>query len=180
MKAILLNSGGIDSRVTAAILRSQGYTLHSLHIHLNKKNDVKTLEAASRTARLYCQDHFIFEYPTDWNIKKGIFYGIPFTFLVTHSIGAPYAYIKGGDLASGYKSSKKNPEEVHSLLQQLLDKSLYTSSVKFITPLLNKSFSEVQELAKNYNVPLEDTYSCTQYPPCGKCASCSLRRKVGL
>lgn len=179
MNIALLNSGGIDSRTSAAFLKKQGHTLHSIHVHCNKRNDIASLPAAAKTAELYCDSHFIYESPTDWAMRKDNHFGVPYTFLYTHAIGAQYAFSKGYALATGYKEERDDANRLE-LFEKLMGGSLHTEPIEIFAPVYGKNFPQVYEMAKELGVPLEDTYSCTDFPPCAKCGTCIKRKAVNL
>ena len=57
----------------------------------------------------------------------------------------------------------------------------YSGAVGLITPLIDMHKSEVIELAKRLDVPIELTYSCEAADePCGACASCLDRRGLDI
>jgi 7-cyano-7-deazaguanine synthase in queuosine biosynthesis len=175
-EAVLLNSGGIDSRVTAALLKKQGYVLHSLFVHLNKRNDKATIPAAEETARLYCADRFVFEYPVDWWMqKKRDWSGVPFTMASTHVIAAQYAhFLECSMIASGVRRENADPQRVEHL-RRVLESAAMTNPITLLTPLYELADSQMDK-----TIDLTDTYSCNHYPPCGKCMACIRRGKLGL
>jgi 7-cyano-7-deazaguanine synthase in queuosine biosynthesis len=177
-EAILLNSGGIDSRITAALLQKQGYVLHSIFVRLNFRNDKATLPAAKETARLYCVDHFVFEYPVDWWMQKKEnppWWGVPFTGVSVHVIGAQYAhFLKCSIVASGARREHDKSDRME-LLRRVLENELMTDPIILLTPLYELANSQMDK-----TIDLTDTYSCNHYPPCGKCMACIRRGKLGL
>lgn len=175
-EAVLLNSGGVDSRITAALLQKRGFVLHSLFVHLNKRNDKATVPAAKETARLYCVDHFVFKYPVDWWIpKKENWSGIPFTMASSHIIAAQYAHFLGCSIiASGVRKERADPQRVDHL-RRVLESAAMTDPITLLTPLYEQADSQMDK-----TVNLTDTYSCNHYPPCGKCMACIRRNKLGL
>lgn len=184
MHAVLLNSGGIDSRVTAKLARDQGYVLHSLHIAANKQIAPASLPAAAKTAELYCADHFVFEYPVDWGklkFKQGHkFSGVGYNALMVATIGAQYAFFKGFELIVSGTKRERRSADFHTRFEAIVNESLHTTPVKFVSPIYEMMFKDVIKLARENKVPLEDTYSCTFYPQCGACPTCVQRRIFGL
>jgi len=178
----MLNSGGIDSRVTAKMMKDQGYILHSIYIHANKKKE-QNKKAAERTAKLYCQDHIMYEYPVDWfKIKdaKKKWRGVPYNALMSHVIGAQYTSFLGLDtLFTGLKAEGREIN-YSKKITELLACALQTAPVTVESPLYDKNDKEVIGIAKEQKIPLDDTYSCFVYPPCGKCAACIKRKKYGI
>lgn len=179
--AVILNSGGIDSRVLAKLAKDAGYTLHSLFIDANKQISPVSIPAAKKTAELYCEDHHVFDFPEDWTMEKakGIF-GIPYLAMMSHSIGSMYTLKKGFDtLFAGARSQGRSQKYLDSL-NYCLNNAIMTRPIQLLTPIFNKTFDDVQIVAKNLSIPLEDTYSCNRYPACGRCRVCLQRKKVGL
>jgi len=180
--AILLNSGGVDSRVAAKISKDEGYVLHSLFIHANFHNDTKTIPAAKKTAELYCVDHYEFEYPIDlWMEKKVImnekeikWWGIPYTGWMAYIIGAQYAMFKGyPTIISGMKNEGR---KVVEYVEKLAD--FMTNPTEIIAPVFKMSSKEVIELAKREKIPLKDTWSCNRFPACERCTACKKRKDI--
>lgn len=179
--AIILNSGGIDSRVLAKLARDAGYKLHSLFINANKEITDIASKASAKTAELYCVDHFVFDFPVDWTCQKTPQnYGIPFLAMLAHTLGAQYATFKGYDTVFvGARSQGRNQKYLDSL-NYCLERAIMTKSVTMLAPLFDTTFNGVQALAKELQVPLEDTYSCNHFPADGTCPVCLQRKKVGL
>lgn len=179
--AILLNSGGIDSRVVACLAQNAGYRLHSFFVDSNEKIRDVARPAAQKTADLYCSDHFVFPYPVDWCIERGGGkFGTTYPLLMSHTLGAQYALFNGiGVIFSGQKS-EGTPDDFITPMNWQLSHALQHKKVVAYAPLYNRAFAEVVELAKQFSVPLEDTYSCGKVPACGKCFTCKKRASVGL
>lgn len=181
LHCVLLNSGGIDSRVTAKLAVDTGYTVHSFFVDANPKLKDVAEEAAAETARLYCADHFVYKVPYDWTYDKGDgIVSMPFTGMMLYTLGAQYASYKGWNAVfTGLRVQGTNPKRVE-ILNSLFADALNTSPVTFYAPLFKETFGTTSAIAKRLNVPLEDTFSCNQNPPCGKCRVCLNRQAVGL
>jgi 7-cyano-7-deazaguanine synthase in queuosine biosynthesis len=181
-EAVVLNSGGIDSRVAAKMMKDEGYVLHSIYVHANRRKE-QNKKAAEKTAELYCVDHFVYEYPVDWfkvKDKNKKWRGVPYNVLMSHVIGAQYASFLGLDVVFTGLKSEGREINYSRMMTELLATALQTSPVAIKSPLYDKSSVAVIEMAKEQKIPLEDTYSCSIYPPCGKCAACIKRKKFGL
>lgn len=179
--AVLLNSGGIDSRVTAKLLKDEGYTLHSLFIDFNKQISNKSNKSAKETADLYCVDHFVFKYPVDWAMQKSeTHYGTPFVAMAVHAIACQYAAFKGYQYVVAGTRSEGRGKVYLDNLRLMINKALQTKPVTFVAPLYFKEFDEVITLAKEHKVDLKDTHSCGSHPSCGKCGPCMKRKRVNL
>jgi 7-cyano-7-deazaguanine synthase len=91
--AIVLLSGGLDSMVTAAIAREQGFALHALTIDYNQRHKVELSAAARIAAALGAEKHIVLPIDlsrfggsalTDNQIavpKDGVAPGIPVTYV---------------------------------------------------------------------------------------------------
>lgn len=178
--AVLLNSGGIDSRVLAKLAHDAGYIVHSLFINANKKLTRPATKAAAKTAKLYCQTHEVFDYPLDWGVKKGEAHGVGFNAMMSHTLGAQYAIANGWNvLFSGARSQGRGDRYMENL-RFMLQRGLQTKPVDILTPLWSRKFADVQAIAMGLDIPLNDTHSCTKHPACGTCAVCIKRQQIGL
>lgn len=180
--AVIMNSGGIDSRVLAKLAKDAGYTLHSLFIDANREIRDIAHRAAQITADLYCADHEIFQYPLDWTCTKtpsGLF-GIPFLAMAAHTHGAQYAVYKGFPTVFVGARSQGRQRSYLDALTTCLSSALMTRPVQILAPLFDQRFEDVYKLATENGVDISDTYSCTHYPPCGACRACSKRKTVNL
>lgn len=173
-----MNSGGIDSRITAAMLHAQGWTIHSIY------NDWTQLEgqakAAEKTADLYCVQHEVFHWPMpDWiepyneQLKKRC---LPHTTFHTAMLGAIRAVTLGIYwIASGARIESAT-DDFKNTFQTLLNASKFYPDKLLILPLWDLKEIEITQLAAEYNVDLNSTWSCPNSDPhCGKCESCNRR-----
>lgn len=184
MKACLLNSGGIDSRVTAKIAKDLGYELYSFYIeHPHVSKGAKP--AAKRTADLYCISHEVFTYPKDWFLKKkdNGYTGnhFPMSGPTSHVLGAQYAAFM--EIEYVFTGLKKEGRliNVGDLIMEICKGGTVRQLIPiFSMPLYDLTTAQVVEKAKELGVPLDDTQSCNHYPPCGICHKCKLRKEVGL
>ncbi len=56
-RAIVLVSGGLDSAVTAAIARSEGFEVHALSVHYGQRHDAEIEAARAIVSSLECAGH---------------------------------------------------------------------------------------------------------------------------
>lgn len=177
IEAVLLNGGGIDSRVVAKMMQDKGYVLHSLFVNANKIREIPCKAAAKKTAELYCVDHFVFDYPVDWYYQKEKKYGrgIALTGWMFFLLGGQYAKFKGCNVViSGLKKEAKNKaSEIY--IDKLSD--LMTTPISVLLPICDKTFEEIVKIAKEKKIPLEDTYSCEFYPPLRQVSSLCKKKK---
>lgn len=180
---VLLNSGGIDSRVTAAMLADIGWTIHSLLIDWNPNASAALQRAAAETADRYCASHTVLPWGLDWRTefpKLGKL-AIPYTALTATVLGAQYAHLKGVDwVATGARSDMAPDREWVDLLQDILDLNVPTGPKVLLTPVFDMDDFEVRDKARELGVDLTTTVSCPEDPPCGTCKSCRRRARVGL
>lgn len=179
--AVLLNSGGIDSRVVAKLAQDAGYIVHSFHIDAVPKIKDAQISASTNTSKLFCKDHFVFSFPHDWTMKKKNGHTtMPFSGMMQITAAMQYASYNGWDTVfTGLRSQGRNDKHLKKI-NEVFAGALNTAPVKVVAPLFNQTFSNVVELAKKLQVSLENTHSCAENPACGKCRVCILRKKAGL
>lgn len=94
-------------------------------------------------------------------------------------IGCSYAHYKGAKkVAIGLLSEKYHifPDQTERFIvnANIAMNEALNDDIAIVTPLINFSKGEVIELAKHYELPLSETYSChsghNKY--CGECIAC--------
>jgi 7-cyano-7-deazaguanine synthase in queuosine biosynthesis len=185
-RVVLLNSGGIDSRVAAAMLVVSGMEVHSLTIDWNPGARERVLRAARLTADSYCASHFEFAYSVDWmtwSDKLGRV-RMPFAVLAAVALGAQYAVTLGPDvtwLATGRRyQSVEVPGSSTEEMNRVLTQSRLSQTLVLLNPVFDFSDSRVDEKAAELGVDLTTTVSCLAAEECGTCVSCQRRRRFGL
>lgn len=181
MKAVLMNSGGVDSRVTAAMLRSQGWELHSIY---NDWSGLKEQELAAKvTADSYCSSHEVFRWPSpDWVIQFELLgkRALPHAALHTTIFGATRAVSLGIEwIASGVRSEAAH-DGFREGFQDLLNSSKYFPDKVLLLPLWSLGVDEITRIGLEHGVDLDTTWSCTSSPHCGSCDACRRRIKQGI
>lgn len=180
-EAVLLNSGGIDSRTIAKMAVDAGYTLHSLFVDTNPAISKISRKAAAETAELYCADHEIFEWPVDWRIKKSAgHFTLPFSGLSAHLAGAQYAAFKGCSLVLVGDKQVERQTQHFEWLDKIIAFSYGAVHIHFLAPIWKNNFDDVIKIAAEKGVDLTTTFSCNEPDTCGKCFSCVNRARVGL
>jgi len=182
MRAVLMNSGGIDSRVSAAVLRSQGWELHSVY------NDWSGIEAQERaaeaTAATYCVDHEVLRWTSPewviWDEKLGK-RCLPHATFHTAMMGAIRAVSLEIDwIASGARRESAD-DSFRQAFQDLLNSSKYYPDKVLLLPLWELHPSEVTFVGRTHGVDLDSTWSCPNADPhCGVCQSCLRRVREGI
>jgi len=102
-------------------------------------------------------------------------------------VACSYANYKGADrVAIGLLEEKSHlfPDQTERFIvnANIASNEALNDDIVIVTPLINFSKKDVISLAKNYKLPIADTYSChsgnEQY--CGKCISClEIIRSIG-
>ena len=131
--------------------------------------------------------------PQDRTLKD-IDNGIPVTYVPARNIiflsiavswaeilDAEYIYIGAHSYDfSGYPDCRRSFFESFQKVIDVATKSgVKGKKIKIVTPILNKTKSEIVKLGKELKVPFELTWSCYKggKKPCQRCDSCILRKK---
>jgi 7-cyano-7-deazaguanine synthase len=205
--AVVLLSGGLDSMVSAAIAREQGFDLFALTIDYGQRHRVE-LEAARKIAgTLECKRHVVL--PLDLRAfggsaltddiavpKEGVGEGIPVTYvparnLVFLSLTLAWAEaVRARDLFigvnaldySGYPDCR--PEFIASFAETArLGTKVGIEGNPFVihTPLQHMTKADIAREADRLGLDSAVSWSCYDPTPkgkaCGVCDSCRLRQK---
>jgi len=185
MKAVLLNSGGLDTLAAIKKLRVIDPTLelHSLFIDLGQPNAVRGKAAAKTIADAYCLTHKEFIFPDGLTAED--FEGetervrTPYLNVLLHILAASYArklniqYIVSG--SDSYLSDDFNAKFAAILAEE--GKAPYV--VIPVHPL--KGISRQDRIPIVIDDPLlNQTVSCNEETPCGVCCKCAFRLSFGL
>lgn len=203
-KAIILVSGGMDSCVTAAIAKKEGYALYFLHINYGQRTEKRELKAFNDLADFYqAKDTLIVNISylkeiggsslTDDNIKveDGDIdrVGIPSSYVPFRnaniiSIATSWAEVlKASKIfigaveedGSGYPDCRQT---FYDAFNHLLDVGTHDEvSIHIETPLIRLKKNEIVLKGTELNAPINLTWSCYQAEDkaCGVCDSCLLR-----
>jgi 7-cyano-7-deazaguanine synthase in queuosine biosynthesis len=181
-QAVLLNSGGIDSRVAAAILHAQGWELHSIY---NDWSGVKAQEqAALQTALSYCVEHEVLRWPSpDWVIwdEKLRKRCLPHTTFHTAMIGAIRAVSLGITwIVSGARKESAS-DSFRDHFQGLLNDSKFYPEKVLVLPVWDLHRAEITFVGRTYGVDFDSTWSCPNGEQhCRECESCKRRAMEGI
>lgn len=179
-KVVLLNSGGLDSRVSAAMLDASGMTVHSLFLDWAPGGRDRFRRAAQRTADLYAVSHLEFPYPVDWMLFSERLGRVrmPFAVFAAVAIGAQYAASKGIVwVATGRrKHSVEVPEGSTDQMQEVLNQSRVSEKLVLLNPVFDLDDDGVDAKARELGVDLTGSASCMEPTPCSACPDC--RRRV--
>lgn len=203
-KAIVLVSGGLDSCVTAAVAKDEGYKLCFLHVNYGQLTEKRELKAFEDIATYYEVNEKLIvniSYLKDIGgsaltdekieVEEGRFdrVGIPKTYVPfrngnilsiatawAETINAEKIFIGAVEEdSSGYPDCRKAFYVAFNNLLKVGIKS--ENHIEVITPLINLKKRDIVLLGKKLNAPLHLTWSCykSEDLACGNCDSCFLR-----
>lgn len=199
--AIVLLSGGIDSTTALYWARKKGYhpvALSFNYLHRPKREIEYTQKITNRLKIQLIEVvvPFIKEaielrfngYPVPSVINSPQGY-IPLRNLMFYSMAAYHAETLGINIIIGGHLKQDNykffdtSSEFFQNLTQLINYSIKRdekNKVKILIPFKDLDKKEVVKIARDLNVPLEQTWSCYYEgnEPCGKCSSCIERIKA--
>jgi len=204
--SVILVSGGMDSCVTAAIAKTDGYTPVFLHINYAQQTESRELVAFNKIANHYQVDQKIVV-----NISHLADIGV--SCLTDKSLEVPNADLESDEIPISYvpfrnanilaaatswaevlgaktiyvgaveEDSSGYPDCRRSFFDAF-EKTIDTGTkpgtqIKIITPLINLSKKEIVKKGIVLNAPLHLTWSCykNEDVPCGECDSCALRAR---
>ncbi|WP_345991200.1 7-cyano-7-deazaguanine synthase QueC [Sulfurimonas sp. HSL-1716] len=202
-KAVCIMSGGMDSTLSAYMMKEQGFDIIAVHFNYDQRTEAKELECfnnickALRVEKKYDLDIGFFKELgasalTDTNIEiptGGIEAGIPVTYVpfrngIFLSMAAAIAEKEGAQAisigvveedSSGYPDCRE--EYIKSMQQSINLGTKEETDITIHMPLVHLKKSQIVKEALKLNVPLELTWSCykNEAKACGICDSCRLR-----
>jgi 7-cyano-7-deazaguanine synthase len=207
MKAIVLISGGMDSLVSTAIAKRDGYDLAALHLNYGQRTERKELECFERiTAHYDIKEKLVVDVThlsriggsslTDKTIevsranihsKEIPTSYVPFRNANILSIAVSWAEVIGANRifigaveedSSGYPDCRK---EFYAAFNQMIKLGTKpTTDIQIITPVIEMKKSAIVKLGLELNAPFELSWSCYQENEvaCGVCDSCALRLRA--
>jgi 7-cyano-7-deazaguanine synthase len=197
-RAVILLSGGLDSTVTAAVARQEGFALYLLTIGYRQRHAIEVEQARQVAAALGVPRHLVVEVdlralggsaltgdlavPKDRQEQDRL-EGIPITYvparnLIFLSLAAAHAEIVGASAVyfganvldySGYPDCR--PEFIRAFEQAVAagtKRGVEGKRLEVRAPLLTRSKSEIIQLGMKLQAPLHLTHSC--YDPIGSLA----------
>jgi len=205
-KAVVLLSGGLDSMVTAAIAREQGFSVLALTVDYGQRHRVE-LEAAARIAAILADDHAVVKMDltrfggsaltSDIAVpKSGVGEGIPVTYVparntVLLSLSLAWAEAAGArDLFigvnaldySGYPDCRPEFIAAFEGLANLATRAgVEGAAFNVHAPLQHMTKADIAREAARLGLDAGMSHSC--YDPaedgraCGLCDACRLRAK---
>jgi len=204
MKCVCLISGGLDSFVSAAIAKKEGYELYGLTVNYSQKHK-KEIESAKKIAGfLNLKEHriinldlsFLSSALTDRDIKipeKNVT-GIPVTYVPARNtifLALSLAYAENIDADaifigvnhidySGYPDCRPQYIEAYQKLISLATKkTVEGGKILLKVPLIRLSKTEIILLGGKMDLDFSLTWSCYKggEKACGRCPSCEIRLK---
>jgi 7-cyano-7-deazaguanine synthase len=202
-KAVAIISGGMDSAVSAAIAREEGYGLIAVHFNYGQRTESRELDAF----RAVCDDlgvreRYEIDLPffadigasalTDESIeipvdgvgdgvpvtyvpfRNGIFISIASAIAEKHGANALYIGVVEED-SSGYPDCREDYIKAMERAVNLGTRD--ETDIEIRMPLVHMKKSQIVSRAFELGIDLSHTWSCygSQETACGVCDSCRLR-----
>ncbi len=202
-KAVCVMSGGMDSTLSAYMMKEKGYEIIAVHFNYDQRTQSKELECFEKIAKdLDVKEKYILDLDffkhlgasalTDINIDvptAGVEEGVPVTYVpfrngIFLSMSAAIAEKEGAEVISigvVEEDSSGYPDCRELYIQSMQDSiNLGTkdeTQIEIKMPLVHLQKSQIVKKALSINVPLELTWSCykNEERACGVCDSCRLR-----
>jgi 7-cyano-7-deazaguanine synthase len=203
-KAVVLVSGGMDSAVTLALAREQGFQVHALSVAYGQRHGSE-LEAAARVARMLgAAEHKTVQVDlrsiggsaltADIDVPEQGGAGIPVTYVparntIMLSIALGWAEVLGANDIycgvnavdySGYPDCRPPFIEAFERLANLATKAgVEGAGLHIRAPLMHLSKADIAREGQRLGVDFAQTVSCyradAQGRACGHCDACHLR-----
>jgi 7-cyano-7-deazaguanine synthase len=203
-KAVVLVSGGMDSAVTLALAREQGFQVHALSVAYGQRHGSE-LEAAARVARMLAAvEHKTVQVDlrsiggsaltADIDVPEQGGAGIPVTYVparntIMLSIALGWAEVLGANDIycgvnavdySGYPDCRPAFIEAFERLANLATKAgVEGAGLRIHAPLMQLSKADIAREGQRLGVDFAQTVSCYRADAhgraCGHCDACHLR-----
>jgi len=202
-KAVCVMSGGMDSTLSAYMMKQEGYEIVAVHFNYDQRTEAKELECFYKicddldVSNKYLLDLDFFKQLgasalTDKNIEvptDGLEEGVPVTYVpfrngIFLSMAAAIAEKEGAEViaigvveedSSGYPDCRES--YIKSMQQSINLGTKDETKIEIKMPLVHLQKSQIVTKALELNVPLNLTWSCykNEDKACGVCDSCRLR-----
>ncbi|RMH07721.1 MAG: 7-cyano-7-deazaguanine synthase QueC [Nitrospirae bacterium] len=200
MKAVVLASGGLDSTVTAALARAEGFALYLLTLHYGQRHALEVERARQIGRWLNAHEHLVLPLdlqaiggsaltgnipvPKDRSVTERE-KEIPVTYvparnIIFLSLALAYAEVReasaiffGANIRdySGYPDCRPEFLQAFTAMAQLGTKmGVEGENVTIRAPLLFMTKGEIIQKGQSLNVPFELTHSC--YDPTSTGVAC--------
>jgi len=205
-RAVILVSGGMDSCVTAAMAKGDGFGLCFLHLNYGQRTETRELKAFHNIANFYnvknrlivdmshlaqiggsCLTDLSIDVPTAnlENEEIPISY-VPFRNANILSAATSWAEVLGANAlfigaveedSSGYPDCRRSFYDAFE--KTIKEGTKPETQIKIITPLIELSKKEIILAGNGLNAPIHLSWSCYEREdrPCGECDSCVLRAR---
>lgn len=202
-KAVCVMSGGMDSTLSAYMMKKEGYEIVAVHFNYDQRTQTKELECFYKicdglgVSNKYVLDLDFFKQLgasalTDKSIEVptgGIEEGVPITYVpfrngIFLSMAAAIAEKEGAQViaigvveedSSGYPDCRES--YIKSMQESINLGTKDETIIEIKMPLVHLQKSQIVTAALELDVPLEHTWSCykNEAAACGVCDSCRLR-----
>ena len=202
-KAVCIMSGGMDSTLSAYMMKEKGYEIIGVHFNYDQRTEAKELVCFEAICdelgveKKYVLDLDFFKHLgasalTDKNIEvptDGVGEGVPVTYVpfrngIFLSMSAAIAEKEGAEViaigvveedSSGYPDCREG--YIKSMQQSINLGTKDETNITIKMPLVHLKKSEIVNEAIKLDVPLQLTWSCykNEEKACGICDSCRLR-----
>ncbi len=202
-KAVCIMSGGMDSTLSAYIMKNRDYEIIAVHFNYDQRTQTKELECFNNICKsLGVKEKYILDLDffkhlgasalTDKNIDipvNGVEEGVPVTYVpfrngIFLSMAAAIAEKEGASVisigvvqedSSGYPDCRET--YIDSMQNAINLGTKDETNITIDMPLVHLLKSQIVEKSLELNVPLALTWSCYQSEEraCGVCDSCRLR-----
>lgn len=205
--AVVLLSGGMDSAVTAAIAKDNGYDLACLHLNYGQKTEERELKQFhelcdyfTAKTRLVTNVGFLSQIGgssltdekieiSDANLDSQEIPSsyVPFRNANILAIATSWAEVIGANalyIGAVYEDSSGYPDtrrDFFDAFEKVIDKGTKPETrITIETPIINMGKDEIIRKGIELSVPFDKTWSCYKYNDiaCGKCDSCGLRLRA--
>ena len=205
-KAVILLSGGMDSCVTAAMAKDDGYELCFLHLNYGQRTENRELKAFHHIANFYdvinwlivdmthlaqiggsCLTDPTIDVPTaDLENEDIPISYVPFRNANILSVATSWAEVLGANAlfigaveedSSGYPDCRRS---FYDAFERTIEEGTKPDThIKIITPLIELSKKEIILEGHALHAPINLSWSCYEREdiPCGECDSCALRAR---
>jgi 7-cyano-7-deazaguanine synthase len=202
--AVCLVSGGMDSCVTAAVARRDGFEPAFLHVSYGQRTEAREQKAFNNIADFYdvekrlcvsiehlakiggssLTDHSIDVAEADIESQEIPASYVPFRNAHLLAIATSWAEVNGAERiyigavsedSSGYPDCRP---EFFAAFNKTIDSGTKPSTkIEIVTPIIHLRKSEIVKLGIELGAPLHLSWSCYQNETqaCGHCDSCALR-----
>ncbi|WP_321778313.1 7-cyano-7-deazaguanine synthase QueC [Sulfurimonas sp.] len=202
-KALCVMSGGMDSTLSAYMMKKEGYEVIALHFNYAQRTQKKELECFHKICKeLNIKEKYILDLDffskigasalTDKKIDvpvDGIEKGVPVTYVpfrngIFLSMAAAIAEKEGASVisigvveedSSGYPDCRES--YIKSMQESINLGTKDETNIEIKMPLVHLKKSQIVQHSLKLNVPLNFTWSCykNEDKACGVCDSCRLR-----